>query len=256
MVVVAAGVAVGAAVATTGTTGPDKAAATHLLRASLAAAEKAGSFHYVASSVSSTPFNPSSSPVSQVTVGDAGVLGGRQMITIAKHTFDVIVTGTTAFFEGDADAMVDELGVPTSVAHSYAGRWISLVPGDTPYQSVEVAVTTSSALQQNVTFTANEEIPTAKIDGEPVIGLRGPMGKQQGQVAKGTATLYVAARGKHLPVRYVEQGTVGTGQQASKFEFSLAFSAWGEAVSTTAPAGAVAFSSLEASGPSGPTIIT
>ena len=255
VVVVVAGVGIGLAVTRSGSTGADKAAAGRLLRTSLAAAEKAGSFHYVASSVSSPP---NSSTLSQLTVGDAGVASGRQVITISTHTFDVVVVGTTAFFEGDAASMEASLDVPSSVAQSYAGKWISLVPGDAPYQSVEVAVTTSSALQQNITFSATAELPASKIGREQVVGLRGPITNVQGESAKGTATLYVTAGARHLPLRYVEQGTLGSGKQASKLKFSLTFSGWGEPVPVTAPAGAVAFSSLGVSGgqqPSGPTVI-
>ena len=255
VVVVAAGVGIGLAVTGSGSTGADKAAAGRLLRTSLAAAEKAGSFHYVASSVSSPP---NSAALSQLTVGDAGVASGRQVITISTHTFHVVVVGTTAFFEGDAASMEASLDVPSSVAQSYAGKWISLVPGDAPYQSVEVAVTTSSALQQNITFSATEELAASKIGREQVIGLRGPITNVQGESAKGTATLYVTAGARHLPLRYVEQGTLGSGKQASKLKFSLTFSGWGEPVPVTAPAGAVAYSSLGVSGgqqPSGPTVI-
>lgn len=255
VVLAAIGVGVGFAVSGSGA-GSTKAAATSLLRSSLAAAEAAGSFHYVSTSTSSTS---TSSSLTQQTVGDAGSTEGTQVITISGDTFYVDVVGSTAYFEGDASAMVSILGVPVSVAEDYAGKWISLVSGDAPYQSVEIAVTTSSALDQNVTFAPKRELGSSRIDGTTGVGLQGPMTPVDGQAAHGTATLYVAATGRHLPLRYLESGTVGSGSNASKLKFSITFSGWGENVSVPVPAGAVPFSSLGASGstgPSGPTLIT
>jgi hypothetical protein len=230
-------------------------AARRLLRASLAAAEAAGSFHYVASSTSAVPGGPA---LTQRTAGDAAQHGGTQTITVSGDTFHVEVLGPVAYFRGDAPAMVQVLGVPPAVAQAYAGRWISLVAGDGPYSSVQVAVTAPSALAQNITFEAETQLPPSTLDGRRVIGLRGPMTAVQGQVAHGSATLYVSASGAHLPVRYVEHGTLGSGSRRSSEEFSITFSAWGEAVPLSAPPGAVPFSSLgvEGAGPSGPTLIT
>jgi hypothetical protein len=229
-----------------------------LLRSSLAAAETAGSFHYQSSSTSSSPTNP----VTQLTVGDAGASQGTQVITISGHSFDVLVAGPTAYFKGDAFSTADSLDVPDTVAEACAGKWISLVSGDSPYRSVEVAVTTSSALEENVAFRARSELGPSSTGGVEVMGLRGPLTPVDGQHARGTATLFVTAGGRHLPVRYVEQGTLGSGADATRLAFSMSFSSWGEPVRVTAPSGAVPFSSLGvqggagAPGPSGPTLLT
>lgn len=235
--------------------GSTRAAAGRLLRSSLAAAGQAGSFHYVSTSTSASSTAPT---VTQRTVGDAGSNGGTQAITLSGDTFSVVVLGTTAYFRGDGPAMALNLGIPATVAQTYAGKWISLVAGDGPYQSVQVAVTAASALQQNVTFTAHDELPASTMAGRRVIALRGPMAAVAGQAAHGTATLYVSASGRHLPVRYVERGTLGAGSGRSALDFSITFSAWGEPVSVSAPPGAIPFSSLgvQGSGPTGPTLIT
>ena len=147
------------------------------------------------------------------------------------------------------------------MAQTYAGRWISLVPGDAPYQAVYAAVTASSALTDNITFSARTELAASKVDGIPVIGLRGPMQPIDGQPASGTATLYVTASRPHLAVRYTEKGTVGTGSAKSTLNFEITFSKWQEAVDVSAPSGAVPFAALGASqGTSppapGPTVLT
>lgn len=247
LVVLALGAAIGGWQSTRGSTG-SSAAAGRLERQSLAAALDAGSFHYVSTSTGGGP--------SQVTVGDAGATVGRQAITIGQSSFDVRVVGSTAFFRGDATSIEQNLAVPGSVASTHAGQWISLASGDAPYASVYAAVKTSDALNDNVTFTAQTVLATSDIGGQQVTGVRGPVSGSQAQGVRGTATLYVQASGRHLPVRYVEQGSVSgtgaTGGGSANVDFRIDFSAWGEPVSVDTPSAAVAFSSLGVSG-TGPT---
>ena len=82
---------------------------------------------------------------------------GKQVITIGSDTFTVLVIGTSCYFQGDANQMVEQLGLPMSIATAHAGQWISLSPGDLPYQSVYVAVTTRSALSSNIAFAPHQE---------------------------------------------------------------------------------------------------
>jgi hypothetical protein len=258
LVVAAAGTAVGVWL---GTGGPANAGtpatARQLVRSSLADARAAGSFHYLSSSTSSSA---TTTNVSQVTNGDAAADSGRQVITLSGDTFDVVVSQTTAYFRGDAAAMVVNLGIPIGVAEAHAGQWIALVPGEAPYQSVEIAVTTASALDQNITFSARKDLGSARVDGRQTTAIEGPMSPVDGQPARGTATLYVSTSRHPLPVRYVERGTVGSGSSMSRLSFSITFSQWGEHVGVTAPAGATPFTALGVSGgapPSpGPTILT
>jgi hypothetical protein len=249
VVLAGAGAGIGLAVGGSGPTGGAGAARSLLARA-LADARAAGSFHYVSTSRSSS----GSAKLTQVTVGDAGGTEGRQAITVNGDRFRVLVVGATSYFQGDAVAMAESLGVPASVAEAHAGQWISLVSGDSPYQSVTAAVTTSSALEDNVTFRATEELAPSKLDGRLVQGLEGPMQAVDGQQAHGTATLYVTTGRRPVPVRYVERGTVGKGSSRGPLDFTLSFSAWAEPVSVPAPAGATSFASLGVSGgaPSGP----
>ena len=77
-----------------------------------------------------------------------------------------------------------------------------------------------------------------------MLAITGPMTNQvvsgQTQRAKGTADLYVTTSRPHLPVQYTENGKID--RIASKLV--MTFSKWGEAVSVTAPQGAVTYSSL------------
>jgi hypothetical protein len=219
--------------------------AQRLLRSSLAATLNGGSFHYV------SRFTSRGS--TQTTVGDAGRSSGKQVITIGPDTFTVLVIGTACYFQGDERQMVEQLGLPVAVASADAGQWISLAPGDVPYQSVYVAVTTRSALNSNIAFEPHRQLTTSRRSGYRVLGIRGPMvnvtANGQTQRAKGTASLYITASRPHLPVQYTEQGKIDN--QASSLV--MTFSKWGEPVNVSAPTGAIAYSSLNAGSGTTPT---
>jgi hypothetical protein len=72
------------------------------------------------------------------------------------------------------------------------------------------------------------KVGRSKVDGQPVIGLRGGLPPVLNAPAGLQATLFVAATGKPLPVQM--QG--GIGSNAAQIEFSK----WGERVAVSAPA--------------------
>lgn len=258
LVALAVGLAVG--LGTSGSSGvvDDPRAAAALLRSVLGAANAAGGFHYSSSSTQSS----TSSSLTQVTIGDAGTSSGRQDITIGTSHFQVLVVGATAYFNGDAVATSATLGLPAVTATRYAGRWISLVSGDAPYQSVYAAVTTSSALHDNLSFSPRRQVAGARYGGRDAIAISGALAPVEGQPARGNATLYVTATRPHLPLGYVERGTVGGGGSRTTVSLTIRFSAWGTQVPVGAPPGAVPFASLGPSsggsngGSTGPTFIT
>lgn len=236
VVVIAAAASLGIWLGMGGGSTATPAEAKKLETSAIAAAEKQGSFHYVASSV--TTGN------TQTIVGDAAVNDGRQAITSGGDTFEVRVIGTACYFEGDASAMVENLGVSPAAAAARSGQWVSLASADAPYQSVYAAVTLSSALSDNVTFSPKTELAATNIGGQQVIGIQGPITGVDGVVSKGTAVLYITDDARHLPVRYVETGTIGSGSNKSTLSFRMDFSAWGESVNVSAPSGPVPFASL------------
>ena len=263
LVALGVGLGVGLGVSGSGAAVNDRRASTALLKSVLDAVNAEGAFHYVSSSTSSSS-SSTATKLTQLTVGDAGTTSGRQAITIGTSHFEVVVVGSTAYFRGDAVGTSASLGLSASAARAFAGHWISLVSGDAPYQSVYAAVTAGSAIADNITFTPRTELSTSRVAGRRVIGLKGPLTPIDGQPARGTATLYVTAARPHLPVRYVEKGTVGSGSSRSTLSFEISFSGWGTPVAVGAPSGAVPFASLGAGGGSngspgssgGPTLLT
>jgi hypothetical protein len=231
-------------------------AARQLLQSALAAAHGVNAFHYVATSSLS-----GAGGYTQKTVGDAGPTSGRQVITVAKQRFTVIVVGKACYIKGNAAALTGNLGLTAAQATAHAGQWISLASTDAPYASVYAAVTAPSALADNITVEPETVLPSALVAGRRVETVTGPIAPLtvggQRVAPKGTSSLAVRAAAPHLPVRYTERGT----ENRQTTRSTVTFSRWGTAVPVTAPAGAVTYASLGAgtgtvpSGPSG-TVLT
>lgn len=226
-------------------------AAQRLVRSALRSTIEGGSFHYVS--------RLTTRGATQTIVGDAGPTSGKQVITIGPDTFTVLVVGTACYFQGDERQLVEQLGLTIPMAATYAGQWISLAPGDPPYQSVYIAVTTHSALQYDIEFAPHQESGVSRRSGYRVIGVTGPIknvpGDGQTQPTKGTASLYVTSSVPHLPVEYTENGKIG--KVTSKVD--MTFSQWGEVVAVSAPPSAVGYSSLSsgnATPTTGPPVLT
>jgi hypothetical protein len=252
VVVVLAAAVVGALVfagstsTTTASVTGGPAAGSRLLHSSLAAATRAKTFHYVSTSTTAG--------VTQTTVGDAAPDRGRQFITIGSHNFTILVIGTQAYFQGDAVIMQSQLGLDPVVAQQHAGQWITLQPSDSPYQSVYEAVTTQSALADSITIAPTAVLSTTAIGRTSVTPIRGTLTPVAQTPTTGTARLDVRTA-SHLPVRFSGTGTVNSQQTV----LSVVFGQWGEPVVVVAPAGALAYSSLQIGGlnpGSGGTVLT
>lgn len=218
---------------------PISKAAKKVLDQALAATLKAGSFHYVASSIGTSQ--------NTTATGDAGKSSGRQDWSTIDSSgtahFTVIVVGTACYFRGDALAMVENLAVSSAAAAAHAEQWISLAPGDQPYASVYAAVTTHDALYQNVTIKP-QKLGSTTVAGRKVETVSGALTQVTipGQTVPkqtGTGTLYVSAA-SHRPIRFTAHST-SDGQKSS---FVMTFSRFGAAVDESAPSGAVSYASI------------
>ncbi|HUC35690.1 MAG TPA: hypothetical protein VMR97_01050 [Acidimicrobiales bacterium] len=230
---------------------PVSPAARSVLRRAISAARAAGSFHYVSRSTGTSG--------DSTTVGDAGADSGKQVITSndknGASSFTVLVVGTACYFQGDALAMQENLGVTAAIAQAHANQWISLSPSDQPYGSVYAAVNTGQALTDNITLEP-QHLSSSTGGGRKLQKVTGAITPVtiagQTDALKGTASLEVSAA-THLPVSYSERGT-SSGQTNS---FTIAFSDFGQPVSEAAPQGAVSFASIAGSGSStSPSVLT
>jgi len=214
-----------------------------LLSASLKAAEKESSVHFVATSAVGTR--------SITITADASTTAGSQVIILheGKKTGHVTgrYVGKSVYFQGDTIGLEDYLGMPTTLAPKYSGKWISFGSSTTDYASIAKSMTLSAAVAQISVKAPITGGAHTTVDGQAAVSVVGTTTTLSSKGKKGTATLYVAAKGSPLPISYL-----GTGKQKKQSETGkVTFSKWGEKVSPSAPYNAVPASSISGSRSSG-----
>lgn len=229
-----AGIGIGIAIAPSS---PSTAAAKALFDKSLSAAAHAGTFHYVNLSV--TDGQPD-----QI-IGDASPNGGRQAITQRGPSgTDIIhlrLVNGVIYFQGNGPAVVDQLGVPASKASSVVNRWVEITRGQGPYETFAVGITTESNLAQLPTTFVPHSTQTVAGSSPPSTRIVGAIASRPVDTPNGTANLVIDSSSS-LPKRLSAQAVdVTTGAHLS---LSFTYSHWRQPVNVTAPAGAIAFSSL------------
>ena len=215
------------------------ASAIALYNKAIQAAEQSAGYHYVAT----TSFDGA---VESVT-GDAGQNDGTQVFTeptaYGSEQFSLRLTSDqTVYFEGNAAALEDQLGVTASSAPGLAGEWISVTIGDGPYKSLEVGITVGSSLSE-VTLDATSTQQVTGSGGVTLTSIAGTVPATENAPA-GTGHLDVLPS-SDLPASYVETFSSGGTTESS----TTTFTAWGTAPSVTAPSSPVAWSTLSTSPP-------
>jgi hypothetical protein len=229
----------GAAVThTPGSSQADSAAAATLYHTVLANVRASSGFHYVSTS---------GGAVTQTITGDAGRSDGRQVITLTSgygpERFTLVLVGDTVYFQGNAAALQDQLGVPTSTAASLNGQWVSVAGGDGPYRQLAQGI----VIADQVTEIALGPTGTISVKSHGVAATRitGTVPAMLG-APPGTGYLDVATKTK-LPIDY--SSTVS--ENGISLTDTVVFSAWGTAPAEAAPPASTAWSTLGASPPPG-----
>ncbi len=207
-----------------------------LLAASLDAARAERSVHYVATSAVGDE--------SVRVTGDSATAAATQEIVlrVGKGTGHVTarLVHSTAYFRGDALGLEDYLGMPTTLAPKYVGRWISLSSSTKGYSSIAKSMSMSSAIDQisvDAPLSGGHKVSS---DGRSAVSIQGTTTSLSSAGSEGTAVLYVSATGRPLPIVYR-----GTGEQKKKPETgTVTYSRWGEAVRPGVPATSVPSSSI------------
>jgi hypothetical protein len=212
--------------------GPSVSRAAQTLARTLAATRAAGTVHISAQA----RVGPNTATYSS----DAGVNVGRQKVTAGDGgEATILEVNGVGYFQANEKGLVGFLGAPQALARRYAGRWISFQPGGMGYQRV-VSGVTIGAVADELALTG--EITTtgiSTVDGQAVEALNGGIPLIWNAPAGMTARLYVAARGKPLPVLF-EGGVSPSGGRVE-------FSRWGEPLRVTAPTSALPSSVLSGS---------
>jgi hypothetical protein len=207
-----------------------------LVSASLAAAGKQSSVHFVAVS--------SLGAQSITIVADAATKAGQQVITIKRAKQTGVVNsrfaGKDVYYRGNTIGLEAYLGMPSTLAPHYAGKWISFSPSDPDYAQIAKSMTIASAVSE-ISLTAPLKVTgAASIHGVRTIGVSGVTTSLSSSGTKGTATLYMSASKAPLPILFT-----GKGSQKGQTELGkVTFSRWGAPVNPATPKNAIPASSI------------
>ena len=170
-------------------------------------------------------------------VQDSARRSAIQTVAIGKERVSILLLNGLAYFSGNLPGLTSYFGLPKPVATTLSGRWISVSPTDSGFQSVTAGLTLSSALR--------EASPT----GSVTKGKQKKVGGQMTQSISGTGsanvpptTLFVATRGNPLPVEAVASRGSGKGISGE----IVTFSRWGEKVHVPTPTDPIPISTLSA----------
>ncbi|MBV9100355.1 MAG: hypothetical protein JOZ46_12480 [Candidatus Dormibacteraeota bacterium] len=255
LVLVAGGIGAAATLVTrghsVGTTGPSTAPpsaspnsaaavqARQLFQRALSAMRASSGFHYVA---------VTNGPESQRIEGDAGRDQGTQLITFnstyGAEQFTLVLSSGTVYFQGNVPAVQDQLGVSAAAAPGVAGKWISVVRGDGPYNVLQPGITVSDQAQETALVPASTQRVSAP-DGSGATRIAGTVPAQNG--APGGTGYVDIATSTGLPLEYVT--TISA--QGVSLNSTATFSRWGSAPTVTVPSGATPWSTLGATTPPG-----
>jgi hypothetical protein len=165
-----------------------------LVAASMAAVHAEHSVHYV---------NRTSSGGLRLTeVGDVGATRGVQRVTFHRGGtsghLTVVVSNHTAYIRGHAFTLTNYMGLGLASATRYGGRWISIPRSDHAYGIVAGGVTLRSLVDELRLAPPFSRLRDTKIAGRLVHVVSGTLAATGG---RGTAVVYLSARGRPLPVR-------------------------------------------------------
>jgi hypothetical protein len=213
-------------------TGP-KGSAERVLRAALAAATREGSVrvtvHFVAGDTTGE------------VVQDSAQQSGVQTVAIGKERISIVLVGGRAYFVANLQGLTSYFGLPARSASALTGRWISVSPADSAFQSVIATLTLPSALKEVTPVRTISEGRRSTVDGHSTTSISGT-----GSSGEARTVLFVAAKGMPLPVEAVVSG--GSGKEESGE--IVVFSRWGENVHTPVPTDSIPISSLSSKSPS------
>ena len=199
-----------------------------ILAEARAAAETAGSVHYVQTGRTSQETGRN--------IADTAAGMGYDVMTLSDGAqATVLVSGDVAYLRANLVALTGFFLLPATTAARIANRWISVrssIAADRQlWDDLSFEMTTGSVLHALTPVGPLTRMRASRVDGRLVVGVHGKVPPGTGAAPGSTETLYVAATGRPLPVSCTE--VYGSSQVIT------AFSRSGEAVQVTAPAGTV-----------------
>ena len=183
-------------VATTTTTAVPATTTTpqSVLNRALAAAKTEPTVHFVASStVGKRTYTVS---------GDAAAKTGAQDITLRDGTqtgsMKVLLVHNTVYFEGDKLGLTNYLGLSSSLAPAYAGKWISFAHDNQGFATIAASLTIKAAISQ-ISLGGPLSIAAGQAGEGATLLLRGTSGALSTDDKRAPATLVVTTTSPPLP---------------------------------------------------------
>lgn len=157
-----------------------------------------------------------------------------------QGNIDVILVNGVIYIRADASTLFNALALTTATASQYAGQWISIQPGDSPYNQIAATLTpdanVSSFLPGGSKLVVGNETTLRGTKVTPITG-RAP---SNSAIATGVLRLYVNTKTK-LPFAAGVEGITTAKRRNSEV---VSFESWNQPVQVNAPTGAIPFSSI------------
>ncbi len=170
-------------------------------------------------------------------VQDSTLHTGKQTTAIKKEVVSVLLVGGAAYISGNNKGLTSYFGMPSSLASTLDGKWVSIQPTDSSFQSITANVDLTSALANVTPAGTLVAGKRSKVNGRQVRSIAGTAPGNAGRL-----TLFVAANKQALPVAAVESN--GSGKSATGE--IVTFTRWGEGVQVAAPRTAIPLSAIDA----------
>jgi hypothetical protein len=203
--------------------------ANQVISVAQAAIAQAGTFHFADVTGSGSK--------AQTLSGEAGKGDAEQSLIDPDGDLFVRLVGSAIYLRGSADVLVSALGLSSTVAAQYSGKWIKIASKDIPYQTIAKTLLPESEVTPYIPVSGLTVGSPRVLGGHDVVPVSGKSESSNGNSA--VATIYVSTSAPYLPLDGTLKGTGSEKNDSEEATFK-----WSGKVAVTAPPGAVAYSSL------------
>ena len=188
--------------------------------------------------------------------GDSGATSGAQTITVTRANLTervrAMVIGKTGYISANATALRYVVGLSTTQASKYAGKWL-FFPTSSAGLAELVAGLEYSQVASELQMTGPYSYgPTTTVQGQRARAIRGYVTSESG--SKVPVVLYVSATGAPKPIEEVTNP--GAQKGSPTIHGSVTLSNWGQQITQTAPSHPVSLLKLNPPATSGATSTT
>ena len=175
--------------------------------------------------------------------GDTGATSGAQTLVVRKGNVsehvNTLVVGSTGYLKANATALRNVIGLSTSQASKYAGKWLSFPTSNASLGQLVGGLKNSQVageLGMSGPFTYGT---ATTVGGHQAVAIKGAVSTNSGTSVP--VVLYVASSGKPLPLQEVTNPGAAS---SSAIHGVVTFTHWGEKTQEKAPSSSVSLLKL------------